>query len=150
MNISLEQRIQRLEDLDSIKTVQFTYNHFVDKGWNGKEMITDRLEEVFAEDAIWESKAQGISVQGIQKIAELFRSMDTMSDLYVHSISNPIIDLQGDKATAKWILISPMKLGGGGVQNMLASYNNDYVRTSEGWRIKVLRLDPAAMPSVNK
>jgi len=148
MNKTLEQRIQRLEDLDSIKTLQFTYSHFVDKGWNGKEMITDRLGEVFAENAIWESKAQGISVQGIQQIAELFNSMNTMSDFYMHCVSNPIIDLQEDTATAKWILISPMKLGGVDVQNMLASYNNDYVRTSQGWRIKVLRLDPASMPKV--
>ncbi|MGQ1910729.1 nuclear transport factor 2 family protein [Marinifilum sp. RC60d5] len=146
MKPTLEQRIQRLEDLEAIKTLQSTYGHFVDKGWDEKEMITDRLEEVFTEDAIWESKEQDMSVQGIQQIAELFKMMDARSELFIHSFSNPIIDLQEDKATATWRLISPMKLDGGELQNMLASYNNEYVRTPEGWRIKVLRLIPAYMP----
>ncbi|MGQ1788414.1 nuclear transport factor 2 family protein [Saccharicrinis sp. GN24d3] len=146
MNPTIEQRIQRLEDLEAIKTLQYAYGQLVDKGWDGKEMITDGLEEVFTEDASWESKAQNISVQGIQQISDLFKMMDARSDLFIHSFSNPIIDLQGDKATAKWMLISPMTLGGGELQNMLASYNNDYVRTPEGWRIKALRLNPAYMP----
>jgi len=144
MTNSLEQRIQRLEDLEAIRTLQATYGHYVDKGWNGKEIFFDRFSEVFTEDATWECPVMGISANGIQEIVATFKMIDANSEFFIHSFTNPLIEIDGDVATAKWILISP-GINEGKTSCPIASYENDYVRTPEGWRIKALRLHIAKM-----
>ncbi|WP_160178891.1 nuclear transport factor 2 family protein [Paraglaciecola mesophila] len=60
----------------------------------------------------------------------------------MHSFTNPRIEVDGDSAKAKWDLFSPMKPIGHLVC-MLAEYDMEYVRTTEGLRIQSLRLNVA-------
>ena len=142
MENTLEQRIQKLEDLEAIRTLQATYGHYVDKGWNGKDMDIEKLTDIFTEDALWEAPAAGVLANGHKEIIESFKSFDEKNKFFIHSFTNPIIEINEDKATAKWILFSPA-IDGEKVICMLASYDNDYVRTTNGWRIKSLRLNMA-------
>jgi ketosteroid isomerase-like protein len=137
--LSLEQRIQRLEDIESIKKLQATYGHYVDRGWNDKVMFYKKAAALFTEDATWESPAVGISAQGREEISETFKDMNAGTDFFMHSFSNPIIDINGDTAKAKWLLL----LGSNFEDKITltyASYDNDYVRTAQGWLIKAVRL----------
>ena len=142
MENTIERRIQNLEDLEDIRTLQATYGHYVDKGWAGKEMYIEKLTEIFTEDALWEAPEAGVLANGHKEIIESFKSFDAKNKFFIHSFTNPIIEINEDKATAKWILFSPA-IDGKKVICMLASYDNDYVRTKDGWRIKSLRLNMA-------
>ena len=50
---SIEDRLQRLEDLQSIQTVTFTYAHLIDKGLNGKQVDLENLPYILAADIRW-------------------------------------------------------------------------------------------------
>ncbi|MRT92891.1 nuclear transport factor 2 family protein [Ancylomarina sp. 16SWW S1-10-2] len=139
MKHTVEQRIKRLEDLEEIRTLQAIYGHTVDKGWAGKEIDMEKLAEIFTENATWECPDYKISAKGLQEIVETFKAMDAEHKFFLHSFTNPIIDIEGDKAKAKWILFSPI-MPENRVNCLLASYDNDYVRTSKGWRLQALRL----------
>ncbi len=142
MTLALEQRLQRLEDLEEIRTLQANYGQSVDKGWNGKEMDTDKVPEIFSEDAIWENPKMNIHLNGHQQITEFFTAINADNSFFMHSFTNPRIEVDGDSAKAKWVLFSPMKPDGHLVC-MLADYDMEYVRTAEGWRIQLLRLNLA-------
>lgn len=138
-NLLLEQRIQRLEDIEAIKKLQATYGHYVNKGWNDKVMFCKEVTAMFTEDATWESPAMGVLARGRNEIAEMFEDMNASYEFFMHSFSNPIIDIDGDTAKAQWLLL----LGGNFEDTITltyASYDNDYVRTSQGWLIKAIRL----------
>ncbi|MGD0277600.1 MAG: nuclear transport factor 2 family protein [Syntrophales bacterium] len=138
-NLSLEQRIQRLEDVEAIKKIQATYGHYVNRGWNDKVMFYKKVTAMFTEDATWEAPAMGVLAQGRGEISEMFEDMSASNEFFMHSFSNPIIDIGGDTAKAQWLLL----LGGNFEDKTTltyASYDNDYVRTSQGWLIKAIRL----------
>ncbi|MDR9827000.1 nuclear transport factor 2 family protein [Vibrio sp. FNV 38] len=142
MALTLEQRIQRLEDLEEIRTLQASYGQAVDKGWNGKEINSDKVPELFTEDAVWTNPKMSIYLQGHQQIMEFFSAMNANNPFFMHSFTNPRIEVDGDNAKAKWVLFSPMK-SDGHLVCMLADYDMEYVRTTEGWRIQSLRLNVA-------
>jgi ketosteroid isomerase-like protein len=102
-------------------------------------MFYSEVADLFTEDATWESPTVGVSVQGRKEVSEMFKDMNAGYDFFMHSFSNPIIDIDGDTAKAKWLLL----LGSNFEDKITltyASYDNDYVRTSQGWLIKAIRL----------
>lgn len=142
--LSLEERIQRLEDIEAIKKLHATYGHYVNKGWNDKVMFCNEVTAMFTEDATWEAPVMGVLAQGHAEIKEMFEDMDAGNEFFMHSFSNPIIDIDGDTAKAQWLLL----LGGNFEDRItltFASYDNDYVRTSQGWLIKAIRLHVAGV-----
>ncbi|PEJ57074.1 hypothetical protein CN692_14345 [Bacillus sp. AFS002410] len=138
-NISLEERIQRLEDIEAIKKLQAIYGHYVDKGWNGKEVNFAELPTLFTEDATWESEAMKVNVKGINNIIDMLKKATAHGELGMHSFTNPIIDINGDSATGKYLLWVGVK--GGGVTNLVyQSEDVVYLRTTSGWKIKGIKL----------
>jgi len=140
--LTLEQRIQRLEDIEAIKKLQATYGHYCDKGWNDKSMNCKEVALLFTEDAIWEIPNMGVFSKGRAEITQLFEAMDAATPFFMHSFSNPIIDVDGDKAKAKWLLF----VGGETDKKTTltyGSYENEYVRTTQGWLISSIRLHVA-------
>ena len=67
MALTLEQRLQKLEDLEEIRTLQANYGQAVDKGWNGKEILSGKVTELFTEDTIWANPVMSIHLQGHQQ-----------------------------------------------------------------------------------
>lgn len=143
-NRTLEQRIQRLEDIEEIKKLTATYSDHINKGWLGKEMAFDKLHGVFTADATWESAAMGVKVQGIDNIVSMLREKTAGPSLAMHNFTNPIIDVDGDTATANWLLW--VAIAADGTPNEI-HYSEDlrYTRTPEGWRIQALSLHFAQM-----
>lgn len=138
-NSTLEQRIQRLEDVESIKKLQAVYGHHVDKGWNGKEVDFEVLPSLFTEDATWVCEAMGVNVKGINNIVDMLKEQTAGGELGMHSFTNPIIDINGNTATGKYLLWVGVK--NDGVANLVyQSEDVEYQRTSEGWKISAIHL----------
>jgi hypothetical protein len=138
-NQTLEERIQLLEDVEEIRKLQATYGHYSDKGWNDKSMYCNRIGELFTEDATWECEFLGISIKGREEIIQTFEDMDKAFEFYMHGFSNPIININQNRAKAKWLLY----LGGTSGEKVnltYGSYDNEYARTSGGWLIQAIRL----------
>ncbi len=139
MVMSLEERVQRHDDILEIMKLHWTYGHFCNKGWNGKEMDLEQIISLFTADATWECPSSGLYGKGHEEISKLFCAMGNSDHFFSHSFTNPIIDVNGDCAEGKWLLVLGSRPGEK-VRTTYGSYVNDYVRTEAGWRIKAIRL----------
>lgn len=60
-SLSIERRIQLLEDKEAIKDITYQYAMCINQGWNGIEINPKALLDIFTMDAIWESEAERIA-----------------------------------------------------------------------------------------
>ncbi|MFF4897926.1 nuclear transport factor 2 family protein [Streptomyces sp. NPDC001068] len=136
---TLEQRIQRLEDIEEIKKLTAVYSDCVNKGWLGKEVALDRLPDVFTPDATWTCAALGVEVHGIDSIITVLAEKTAGGSFAMHSFTNPIIEVHGDTAVANWLLW--VATGGNTSPNEVhQSEDLRYTRTPDGWRIRSLEV----------
>lgn len=99
MSISepLEARVRRLEEVEAINKLGIMYVHYNDmRDWRA-------VSDMFTDDAVAEFGFFG-RIEGKEGIAKFFRETVTQSLTWgVHKLHNPIIDVSGDKAKARWI-----------------------------------------------
>ena len=132
---TLEQRITRLEDIEAIKKLKAIYCDICDDMHN-----PDRIGALFAEDGIWESADFGKAV-GPKAVRELFQNFQKMFSFSQHNIMNPIIDVNGDHATAQWYIAGPWDQTEGDRKTwMTLRYNDDYVKVGGEWKYQHLRV----------
>lgn len=53
--LSIEQRIQILEDKEAIKDITYQYALHINQGWNGIAVKPNALSAIFTTNDIWES-----------------------------------------------------------------------------------------------
>ena len=131
----LEQRITRLEDIEAIKQLKARYCDICDDTHN-----PDQIASVFAADGIWEGGdfGQAQSHEAIQELFLGFRNMFTFSQ---HNISNPIIEINGNRATGIWYIMGPWTLTEDNKEIwMAARYDDDYVKVDGEWKYQHLRV----------
>jgi ketosteroid isomerase-like protein len=136
---SIEERLQKLEDLESIRELTFHYADSVDRGVNGKQAEIDALDEIFTDDAVWSFNAMGVRAEGGAEIKAMLKSATGGAGLALHSFSNPKIAITGDTASGHWLLWIAVKREGLANQD---TYTEEllYRRTDQGWRISSLIL----------
>ncbi len=134
MDAALEARITRLEDIEAIKQLKVRYSHVCDDDHN-PETIT----ALFAEDGIWESPDFGVA-KGHAEIRALFQRFRDKFSFSQHNMSNPIIEVDGDRATGIWYIQGPWTETEGGKEIwMTARYDDDYVKIDGEWKYQHLR-----------
>jgi ketosteroid isomerase-like protein len=116
--------------------------------WNSYALGLDRpdfdaMAELFAEDARW---ADGeIELHGKAAIRagleEAIRTRATREEIdfpIKHVMSNPVIDIDGDKAIGRWYLTVMKMFGPVGEPPvaMLGDYKIKFVRSADGWLIQ--------------
>lgn len=137
--MNLEQEVQRLADIEEIKTLKYRYCRFNDGGWpeQGPSHMGP-CHELFAEDAIWDGGPAGYA-DGRQAIADLFEQLRVLK-LAFHAVLNPIIEVDGDTATGHWHLIGGAETPDDESSLALGIYEEEYVRTPDGWRFKYMKV----------
>ncbi|MGR8918900.1 MAG: nuclear transport factor 2 family protein [Gammaproteobacteria bacterium] len=132
---ALEARITRLEDIEAIKQLKARYCEICDDTHN-----PERIASVFAEDAIWESPDFG-KAQGHAEIQALFQNFRDMFTFSQHNIMNPIITVDGDRATGIWYIMGPWTLAENDEETWMAlRYDDDYVKVDGEWKYQHLRV----------
>ncbi|MFT5014340.1 MAG: hypothetical protein ACI9HY_004028 [Planctomycetaceae bacterium] len=139
-DVTLEQRITRLEDLESIKQLKARYCEICDDDHN-HELITT----IFSDDGIWEGDGIGQAV-GHAKIVELFKSFQTAISFSQHMVQNPIIEVDGDRAKGRWYFFGMFTFYKGDVRRWQAArYHEEYAKQNGVWKIKHLKVVPPVM-----
>ncbi len=133
---TLEQRIQRLEDIEAIKRLTAKYAFAINKGWNHKLVQVDAMPGIFTPDARWESKAMKVTAEGLEAIMKALKEQTEHTDFSMHSYTNPIIEIDGDRATGNWLFWIASRRNSGPPNEVFMSEDIVYVRTPEGWRIQ--------------
>ncbi|MGH7985370.1 MAG: nuclear transport factor 2 family protein [Candidatus Binataceae bacterium] len=139
---TLEERVRVLEDIESIKRLKARYCAACDDNYNA-----EAIAALFTEDAIWDGAGLG-KAEGGEKIRQFFRGAPRIFPFAIHHVMNPIIEVEGDSARGQWYLLQPatrMRQSEGKAAEkqavwLAASYDEQYVRTADGWKFKHLKV----------
>lgn len=93
---TLENRVKRLEDIEEIKRLKAGYTYYADQ-WKYKE-----LSDLFSENIKVDFGPLGI-YQGKKEVMKFYEeTVPGLLSFMMHTLHNPIIDVNGDKATGLW------------------------------------------------
>jgi SnoaL-like domain len=140
MSASIEERIQRLEDLEAIKQLKHRYATHCDDGYP-----PDLLAPLFTENAIWDGHGLG-RFEGREAIRAFFAGCSKTVTFAVHHVTNPVIRVDGDRASGDWVLWQPIVFARGNRAAWLAArYHDRYVRVVGEWRFEHVEIDVKAL-----
>jgi hypothetical protein len=125
--------LQQLSDRAEIQDLITRYAYAIDdRNW-------DDLDHVFTPDAIIDYRAAGGPVGNLQETkAFLAQAMPNFS-AFQHLSTTSEIRITGDTARTRTILFNPMVMEHEGEERVFFIglwYQDDLVRTAEGWRIQ--------------
>jgi hypothetical protein len=139
MDSNLEQRLQEMEDYHAILELKARYCNGCDGGWDRPSHNYDDLIELFTDDAVWDGRPAMPLAQGKAAILETMQSFRNTFPFIIHNVMNPIIRIDGDIASGHWHAILHYRTAKG-AGTTYSIYEDSYVRTESGWRIKSLRV----------
>ncbi len=126
------------DDVVAIQNVKARYCYAVDRLAEDVEAARKVLREVFLPDAV--GYYGGDPLQGADTMTDfLCVAIAANSEWRVHMIHSPLIEVEGDTATAGWTLMAHLKRRNGTVDVILGRYADSFRRTPEGWRIASIR-----------
>ncbi len=146
MSDSIEAKIQRLQDIEDIKTLRYKYSY----GANiidGKSGDLKAFAALFAEDGRFDV-GMGAAV-GPAAIEAMMKEITTQWHTAMHYMINPVIELKGDRADGKFTglfaFTKALQAAPIWISNI---YTDSYVRTAQGWRFQSVEIqttfaDPA-------
>ncbi len=102
---TLLDRLQRLEDIEAIGRLRYRYCEYCDQGFMAEEIAA-----LFTPEGVWEASGDYGRQVGRVAIAKFFKSVSVEIKFSVHSCTNPIIDIDGDKASARWRAVIPASI----------------------------------------
>ena len=132
-----------LEDIHEIEKLKARYADAVDGGWTGvTPHDADAVLELFTPDGVWDSGAFG-GGEGHDGIRTYMLTGAAIMPFAFHHISNPRIDVDGDRATARWHALLAV-MAETQAKMHVGVYDDVMVRTSAGWRFERLSFTLAA------
>lgn len=132
---SLEDRIQRLEDIEEIRSLRMRYHYCVNEG------IYRQAAELYTEDAFvrFGSLAEA---RGREAIADLFDRLERNVTVIRQFVVNHMITFEGDGASGISYLDARYAQEG---KSIIAAvrYDDVYRRTGDGWKMSemIARVD---------
>jgi hypothetical protein len=124
--------LQQISDRIEIQDVLVRYSHCIDtRDWDG-------LDDVFTPDAFIDYSALGGSKGTLKETKEFLARAMVMFKSFQHMISNLVVEIDGDQATARSICHNPMVMDREGKEHVFICglwYVDKLVRTDAGWRI---------------
>ena len=123
-------------DIEAIRRLKAQYCYAVDDG------RADDIADLFAEHAQCDLESFGGKLQGRENIRAFYRTLLAQRIPAIHSLSNPLITVDGDHATGRWYLIVATTRGAEtSPLPVIACYHDRYVRERGNWRIAEMRLE---------
>lgn len=146
---SVGDRVTTLEDVEEIKTLKARYMHLIDQIVTDSTKVPELLD-LFAINVCADYNIFG-RFRGKTQLEDFFRvTFPSLVSWTLHLGTDPIISAGALVATGRWhyearavFKASP----GAGVQYLLGSYGEDYVKTPSGWKIRTLMLEITTPPS---
>lgn len=146
---SLEERLNRMEAAEEIRWMKAYYAQVCDDKFTDAHvprpqaeidaMMRPMVERVFAEDATWAGFPDGRIVQGREAIFQRLRL--SAWSFAMHYYVNPMIEVQGDRATARWMLWEPCTRQADNTALWMSAITEDaYINTPQGWRLQHYRV----------
>jgi ketosteroid isomerase-like protein len=135
---TLEERIQRLEDIEAIKNLKARYAAVCDDQYNPEEAI-----KLFTEDAVWDGGEDFGVHKGREAIKEFFAGVSENLIFAVHYFLQPIIKVNenGETASAKWYLWQAATMRDGTAVWVSGLEHDKYRKINGQWLMSEMKLD---------
>lgn len=131
-----------IADRIDIQDLIARYAHAVDRRqW-------ESLDFIFSADCHIDYTAMGGIAGTLEEVKTYLAETMPMFVSTQHMMGLPVIDIDGDMATAVTICHNPMVMEGGDVLICALWYHHQLVRTAEGWRIRDLREERCYMKTL--
>ena len=131
----LARRLQVLEDIEAIKKLKARYCAYCDNNYDA-----DGIAALFTEEAVWDGGSFG-KYEGREAIRTFFQGAPKLLPFAIHQVMNPLIEVQGDRATGRWYLFQPCTLAEGNQAAWLAArYEEEYVKVGGEWKFTHLKV----------
>lgn len=145
-NAALLDRIDALESEGAVRRLAARYFRICDE--LGPNTPFGELGELFTKDALWEGKGRYAKAfgryQGREAIVEMIRSYcepEPHFSMTAHFLSSEDIEVDGDAATGRWLMLQTSDYTGGGADFRSASLALQFVRQEGHWRIAHFRTE---------
>jgi len=126
-------------DRDEIAQVLYLYARAID----GKELAL--LDSIFVPDAVIDYAVAGGTCLPVREMVAWLSEALSMFRMTQHVISNPLIELDGDRAqSTAYLTATHEQVGLDGKRTVFVDhgiYKDAWVRTPQGWRIRSRRLE---------
>lgn len=125
---TLEARIRALEEVEAIKRLKHEYCFALDRrDWK-------RVAELFAKDGTADYGPIG-KKRGRKAILEFFRDVISKDfTFFCHMAHNPVIDLDGNRATGRWYFEIPATVPRKKARWITGWYEDEYVKEDGVWK----------------
>lgn len=140
----LEGKVRELTDREALRDLRYRYHEYINEG-----KFAD-IADLFTEDGELEFGQLG-HAKGREKLTAFFSSLSPSSTprsgrgphfsfvkQYIH---NHVVEIRGDRATG-FSYLEAKPIVNGEAYLVSARYNDEYVRTSSGWRFTRMSLVP--------
>ncbi len=136
--------LKHFEDIQAITNLKARYVEAADGGWTDKPPHdAEGVRDLFVSDGVWNSGNFG-GGEGHEGIRAYFAGAGEHTPMVFHHTGSPEIHVDGDRARGTWHVIVPM-IQNGTSRVLVGIYNDDFVRTPEGWKFERLDFTPTAM-----
>ena len=133
---ALDERLRRLEDIEALKQLKARYARYCDDSYDA-----DRLGPLFTKDAIWDGGMLG-RFEGRDAIRRFFAGASKTMPFAIHHVTNPELEIDGDRATGHWLLWQPcIHARGNQALWIAARYDDEYRRERGEWHFSSVKID---------
>jgi hypothetical protein len=139
----LEARLRRLEDIEAIRFLKASFCQLLCEKYTDDhqrrpqaevDAVARRQAAYYAEDGVFDGGQQFGVYRGREQIYEYIRKGAWSFSMNYYL--NPAIEVDGDKARARWMLWETATVAATGQAVFVSGMTDEeYVRTPEGWRI---------------
>ncbi len=133
--MGLEERLQVLEDIESIRKLKAAYCAACDDDHNG-----DAVASLFVPDGVWQQSGDTPRV-GHQQISDFMFGLRNAGFIArsAHQIFNPVIVVDGDTAKADWrFLMMYTATDEKSFVRIIGRYEDEYARVDGEWKFSSL------------
>lgn len=130
---TLEERIQRLEDIRECEQLQYKYEYYLDHSYDG-----DGIASLFVPDGLWEIKGCGGTAKGHEAIKQHAKNLGKAIPWGQHNMMTPMVEVSedGKTATGTFCLVCMVTMIDNGVEDayiLVGKYSNKYVKIDGKW-----------------
>ena len=133
---TVEQRLQRLEDIEEIRTLKQKYAKLCDQSY---EPVG--ISNLFTENAHFDSDVQDVHLKGKKEIHDFFKDVSSSFTFALHYTLGHIVDVDdnGVDAKATWYIWMPATVNDSATL-FAATYSDTYKKVSGTWLCDTVRI----------
>lgn len=140
MSEATEAGLQRLLDIEAVRTLKYRYGALCDDDY-----AADGLAALFTKDAVWDGGPFG-RYEGRDAIRAFFAGAPAAVSFAAHYMINPVIEIDGDSARGQWSLWQSMVFRKTSKAYwLIGQYTDQYVRAADGWLFTSVSLKVRAL-----